>query len=97
MLNLRKEIVIKNILTMVKSKSTVKKKASPKQTISSDITHLLNTTLVQLKESLGEKKFEKRLKKAVKVLTHGVKLADTKKKVAKKEPVKKAAKKVVRS
>lgn len=73
---------------------TDKKNTTSKKNLAAEITALITPSLAALKQSLGEKKFEKRLKKAVKLLTHGVK-PPTEKKPAPKKPVAKktAAKK----
>jgi len=70
---------------MVKRKQAVEKNKSPKHLLIEDISSLLNTALIKLKEDLGEKKFEKRIKKAVKILIHGIKPALPKKKAVKKK------------
>lgn len=79
---------------MLKKQPATKKKESPKHLLTEDITAVLTTALIKLKEGLGEKKFEKRIKKAVKILTHGVKPVEAKKKVVKKKSVKKANKQI---
>ena len=79
---------------MIKKKATGKKKASLKETIIKEITPLLTAALATLKERLGEKKLEKRIKKAARLLVSGIKPVVAKKPVVKKKAVKKAAKKV---
>jgi hypothetical protein len=86
--------------------SSVKTKAPSKENIESLITRdlvekQLENALLALKEAVGEKKFKQRIKKAAKLLVHGLKkktatkAAATKKAVAK--PIaKNAATKVVK-
>lgn len=76
---------------MIKKKSTEKKKQPVKKTASSEIIPVLTSALLSLKEKLGEKKFEKRIKKAAKMMTSGIKSVSSKIPVAKK----KASRKVV--
>lgn len=71
---------------MLKNQPSSIKKESPKHLLTSEVTAVLNAALIKLKEGLGEKKFEKRIKKAVKILTHGVKPVLKKKKIVKKKP-----------
>lgn len=78
---------------MPAKKSVTKKIASPKEMLIKEITPLLTTALAKLKDTLGEKKFEKRIKKAAKFLVHGIKPVVAKKKVVKKRLLKKAVKK----
>jgi hypothetical protein len=52
---------------------TVKKKETSKGTILKEITTQLSQALPALRETLGEKKFGKRIKKAAKLLTEGIK------------------------
>ncbi len=78
---------------MPAKKTITKKVASSKETLIKEITPLLTTALIKLKETLGEKKFEKRIKKAAKFLVHGIKPVAAKKKVVKKRLLKKAVKK----
>jgi len=89
---------------------TEKKKQNPKDTILKEITLQLSQALPAIKESLGEKKFGKRIKKAGKLLIKGIKpsvpkkTTSTKSTVAKPKvtkskislPVKKTAKAVSR-
>lgn len=77
-------------------KSAVKKNSSPKETLQNEITPLLAAALVSLKERLGEKKFNKRIKKATKILIHGVKPEQAKKEAVKKAPVEKKVKKAAK-
>ncbi len=74
-------------------KIAAKKIASPKEMLIKEITPLLTAAMATLKEKLGEKKFEKRIKKAAKFLVHGIKPVAAKKKVVKKRLLKKAVKK----
>ncbi|MEO5889775.1 MAG: hypothetical protein ABIQ31_05950 [Ferruginibacter sp.] len=60
-------------------------KESPKGKMLKDIVQQLSQALPALKEMLGEKKFEKRIKKAAKLLSEGIKPVS-----GKKTPVKKA-------
>lgn len=75
---------------MLKTKSATKKK----NMIISEIIQVLNTALPGLKDKLGDKKFEKRVKKAAKLLASGIKPISANKVPAKKKIVKKAAKRV---
>jgi DNA topoisomerase VI subunit B len=76
------------------AKKTISKKAvSLKETILKEITPLLSEAAAMLKKELGEKKFDKRIKKAAKFLVHGIKPVAPKKKPIKKKLLKKAAKK----
>lgn len=76
------------------AKKTVSKKiASPKELLINEITPLLVASMAKLKETLGEKKFEKRIKKVAKFLVHGIKPVAVKKKAVKKRLLKKAVKK----
>lgn len=80
---------------MLKKKAANKKKQSLKATIAKEVTLLLSAAVAMLKEKLGEKKFEKRIKKAAKLLVSGIKPVPAKKRVIKKKPLKKAVKKAV--
>lgn len=70
---------------------TEKKKENPTDTLLKEIILQLSTALVALKGSLGEKKFEKRIKKAAKLLIEGIKAKSPKKAPAKKSVVKSKA------
>jgi predicted transcriptional regulator len=71
---------------MAKSKTKkIAKKVSPKKQAQIDAIQKLNSAFADLKESIGEKKFEARIKKAAKLLTDGVKKV---KPVKKKKAVK---------
>lgn len=80
-----------------------KKKSSPKKELKTSLTSLLHGVLVSFKENIHEKKLEKLVKKAVKVLADGlhhnkpakptvIKKAAPKKAVAQKKAAKKVAK-----
>ena len=75
---------------MSAKKTPEKKSTSQKEILINEITPLLTAALAKLKENLGDKKFEKRIKKAAKFLVHGIKPAAVKKKVVKKKLLKKA-------
>ncbi|MGZ8559358.1 MAG: hypothetical protein ACXWWC_13530 [Chitinophagaceae bacterium] len=76
---------------MAKSKTKATKTISLKKEINQQLTNQLTTTLPGLKEILGEKKFESRIKKAAKLLSNGIKekatrkIKEVKKKINKKE------------
>ena len=74
---------------MIKKKPSPKEKPSLKQEMNDKITQLLSSSLDPLKESLGEKKFNKRIKKAARLLSGGVKGAADKATVVKKPALKK--------
>lgn len=79
---------------MTTKKIAVKESTSTKHKALHTIIAQLQTALPVLKEQLGEKKFEKRIKKAAKVLVAGIKKAPAKKTalpVKKVIPVKKVA------
>lgn len=60
---------------MSKSKKSKEEKASPKKEMSRQVTDQLKTSLDGiLKQLLGEKKFENRIRKATRLLTDGIKL-----------------------
>lgn len=74
------------------------KKVTAKE-VRKDIEQLLEKSLLQLKEILGEKKFSNRVKKAARVLSEGIVVKEKKEKPAKAEnssekPVKPAPVKV---
>ncbi len=73
---------------MTTKKTTAPKEISAKEKIVQDITATLAGALVSLKESLGEKKFDKRIKKAAKILGEGIKPAPAKKVADKKTTAK---------
>ncbi len=68
----------------------IKKVAKTKKIEHKDIEKELVTAVAELKAKLDDKKFKRRLKKAIKVLTHGI----GKKKTGKAKTIKKASKKV---
>ncbi len=76
---------------MAKSKPKAVKSISLKKEISQQLTAQLTTSLPGLKEILGDKKFENRIKKAAKLLSDGIKekvpeiIKEEKKKVNKKK------------
>jgi len=76
---------------MAKSKTKSAKSISLKKEISQQLTAQLTTSLPALKEILGEKKFENRIKKAARLLTNGIKekapkeIKQEKKKASKKK------------
>ncbi|MEP7109543.1 MAG: hypothetical protein ABI760_16235 [Ferruginibacter sp.] len=73
------------------TKQTAEKvKQTSKETILREIGLQLSQALPSLKESLGEKKFEKRVRKAAKLLCEGIKPADTEKAPVTKIPAGKA-------
>ena len=74
---------------MEKTKVTNGKTISLKKEIYQQLTGQLSTSLPSIKELLGEKKFESRVKKAAKLLSAGIKDKAAKKS---KEVKKKAAK-----
>ncbi len=63
---------------MSTSKITVTKKDHSKKSTRKEIGLQLANVLNGLKESLGEKKFERRIKKAAKLLTAGIKTKTSK-------------------
>jgi len=74
---------------MIKKTPPAKKQLSAKDKIITETTQILSTSLRALKDAFGEKKFEKRIKKAAKILVQGFK-EQVKQEVAEKAPVKKA-------
>lgn len=85
---------------MPAKETPVKKIVSDKENLLQAVTEQLQTALPVLKEQLGEKKFEKRIKKAAKLLIAGIKKAPAKKLtpvVKKIVPAKKKDAKVVKS
>ena len=58
---------------MPKSKIKAEKKVSLKKINQNEIIELLTATFLQLKDELGQKKFEKKIYKAAKILTSGAK------------------------
>ena len=80
---------------MIKKKLSPKEKTSLKQEINDQITELLSSSLNPLKENLGEKKFNKRVKKAARLLSGGVKATVDKTAIAKKPAIKKEPTKTI--
>lgn len=78
------------------NKPTIKKITIDKESVQKAVAEQLQIVLPLLKEQLGEKKFERRIKKVAKILVAGIKKAAVKKSIpaAKKAPLKK--KKVVK-
>ena len=76
---------------MASNKSKPTKSISLKKEISQQLTAQLTTSLPGLKEIMGKKKFETRIKKAAKLLSKGIKekvpkkIREVKKKVSKKK------------
>jgi hypothetical protein len=70
---------------MAKSKTKIVKKVSPKKQAQLYAVQKLSSAFADLKELLGEKKFEARIKKAAKLLTDSIKKT---KPVKKKKAVK---------
>ncbi len=65
---------------MPTKKLHVKKNTTEREDIFDKISAQLHKALQNLKEQLGEKKFEKRVKKAAKLLVEGIKETHTEKK-----------------
>jgi len=78
---------------MLAKKSIDKKIVSPKEAMITDVSSKLSYALTTLKDKLGEKKFEKRIRKAAKLLTEGLKITPAKKSLATKLPAKSNEKK----
>jgi len=77
---------------MAKNKSQNGKTISLKKEIYQQLTEQLTTSLPGIKEILGEKKFESRIKKAAKLLSAGIKeKAPKKTKEVKKKAISKKA------
>jgi hypothetical protein len=64
---------------MSSKKTTGKEKGSDKEKMVTAITGQLKAALPGLKDHLGEKKFEKRIKKAALMLVEGIKITPVKK------------------
>ena len=75
---------------MKKDKPAQKKKPGFKDILAKDISELMHTVVKSLKPHLSEKKLAKRVHKAVKLLTAGIKSSVPAKKAAPKKAVKKA-------
>jgi hypothetical protein len=76
----------RNTYQMSAKQITEKKKLTSKVTILNEIAAQLSQALSTLKESLGEKKFDKRIKKAAKLFAEGIKTSDPKKAPVTKSP-----------
>lgn len=76
---------------MKKDRSVPKKKPGFKDILAKDILELMHTVVKSLKPHLSEKKLEKRVHKAVKLLTAGIKSSAPAKKSAPKKAAKKTA------
>ena len=70
---------------MTKQKIHAKKQNPAREKIINQVVPVLKAALVNLKETLGEKKFEKRIRKAAKILAHGIKTKTTRKPIANKK------------
>lgn len=83
---------------MSKQKAHAKKHDPARENIINQVMPILNTALANLKATLGEKKFEKRIRKAAKILAHGIKTKPAGKPTAPKIAAvpKKAVKKTVK-
>ena len=80
---------------MANEKKTVQPKTVSKKTIREELEKKIEAALGELKADIGEKKFKNRVKKASKILLHGLKSAKkppVPKKAEKAPVVKKAAK-----
>ncbi|MEO6720487.1 MAG: hypothetical protein ABIN67_08970 [Ferruginibacter sp.] len=71
-------------------KENDQKKISQKEAMINEVTVQLSASLQNLKTELGEKKFEKRTRKAAKLLVEGIKFNTPGKPAAKKSPTKKS-------
>lgn len=70
---------------MPTKKTALKKTAPGKEKILKTITEQFVSSLSKLKEQLGDKKFEKRIKKATKLLAAGIEKGSSKKHTKKPE------------
>ncbi len=77
---------------MINKKLNKNNKDTFSKRIIKEITPILANALIKLKGELGDKKFEKRIKKAAKVMAHGIKEKPVKKAV----PVKKILVKAIK-
>jgi len=77
---------------MLSKKSKAETKLSAKDILVTETMVVLSNALTGLKEQLGEKKFEKRIMKAAKLFTQGVKPIAESKAVVPKTPPKKTRK-----
>ena len=71
------------------------KNASLKKQMMSEVSQQLSTALTRLKDALGAKKFDKRVRKAAKLLTSGIKDPQPAKPTVRKSPAKRTAPKKV--
>jgi len=76
---------------MTNDKQTEAKELPTKKEMKKIVADKLHTALPQMQATLGEKKFSRRLKKAVKVLLHGIHSDDVLQKAKKKADSNKAA------
>ncbi len=60
------------------------KKLNPKRKATEDLSVKLSSALPELKKTLGEKKFDRRIRKAAKLLNAGIKVVASKKEKTKK-------------
>jgi hypothetical protein len=82
---------------MTEIKKSAKPKAASKKKVKSEIEKKLEIVFADFKTELGEKKFNHRIKKASKILLHGLKKkAENKIVEIKKQEVKTAPKKVAK-
>lgn len=75
---------------MATTKKSVSANHNSKKGVLADIVTKMETAFEELKQELGEKKFGKRLKKAAKILIHGVDVDTQHKKKGTKKPAKKS-------
>ena len=80
---------------MAAKKENDQKGVSQKQTMINEVALKISTALDGLKEELGIKKFEKRTRKAAKLLLNGIKLGALEITATKKSPTKKSPTKKV--
>jgi hypothetical protein len=81
---------------MTDKKITPAKKADKKSSLHDEIYKKISTALISYKGALGEKKFEKKLKKASKLFIESIEKAGKKLKPTKITPAKKITKKPVK-
>jgi hypothetical protein len=82
---------------MSEDKKTAKKTPIVKDDILQKITAQLLSGLTSLKEQLGDKKYEKRIKKAAKLLVEGIKKTSAKKPAVSTEKVAQKEEKAIKS
>lgn len=80
--------------SMSTSTNTDVKSATPKKIARTAVSQQLANTLTDLKEALGEKKFERRIRKAARLLTAGIKGKPVKREKKEKEKKKTKTNKV---